>query len=91
MEVYKRSNTAKAKRFHALYYHLVTFKDLQKLVQSQQSVSGDNQFYNLQCSNRTGHSGPGAYLFTGIDKPVINVNVTSVPSKITDSLPDFHL
>jgi hypothetical protein len=43
MEVYKRSiNAAKAKKVHALYYHIVTFKDLQRLVQSQ-SGPGDNQ------------------------------------------------
>jgi hypothetical protein len=38
VEVYKRSiNSAKAKKFQTLYYHIVTFKDLQKLVQSRSS------------------------------------------------------
>jgi hypothetical protein len=46
VEVYKRSiNSAKAKEFFALYYHIVTFKDLQKLVQSQ---SGPEQSQLLQ-------------------------------------------
>jgi hypothetical protein len=36
----------KLKKFHALYYHIVTFKDLQKLVHSQQS--GPEQVQLLQ-------------------------------------------
>jgi hypothetical protein len=33
MEVYKQSlSAAKAKKVHTLYYHIVTFKDLQKLL-----------------------------------------------------------